>query len=402
MNSSGVLHRGSTQIPGHSDKAMDHGDGVRSHRDDKFSHRNDIILDNAVTAHRDDFSGPKDSVTYLKNSVTSHRDDMTSHRDDVTVHQDNGTGHRDGVTGHGDDVTGHRDSEQGCRIDAAGSSSDATSHKDDMADDIGIVNESKRMNPQGSEMDDTHPDEDYVFPSSQDSPVKIQDTEVPVKTSDDERITAKQQRTLQNVNLLGRDNTRDGKPPSSDFSSDWTEPQSGDGDLEEVSELSLRDGTGEQETRKPEMTAKHQATDVDIIQEGRNSSEKTSKALIGSSKLADKEANKGNERESGSNEVISDVVSELLDKGDGKISEDAVQDRADTKPLVQNVENQDVVPEVSGRRMPSVNVEGFLHLLRLVDGDVEVSFSPETIYRSPACSPDMKEEIVKYVSFSCY
>ena len=44
---------------------------------------------------------------------------------------------------------------------------------------------------------------------------------------------------------------------------------------------------------------------------------------------------------------------------------------------------------------PSVSVDGFLALLQAVDGDVEVSFSPEALYHSPQCSPDMREEIVR-------
>ena len=42
-----------------------------------------------------------------------------------------------------------------------------------------------------------------------------------------------------------------------------------------------------------------------------------------------------------------------------------------------------------------VSVDGFLCLLQAVDADVEVSFSPETLYRSPRCSSDMRDEIIR-------
>lgn len=44
---------------------------------------------------------------------------------------------------------------------------------------------------------------------------------------------------------------------------------------------------------------------------------------------------------------------------------------------------------------PSVSLDGFLCLLQAVDADVEVSFSPETLYHSPSCSTDMREEIIR-------
>lgn len=47
------------------------------------------------------------------------------------------------------------------------------------------------------------------------------------------------------------------------------------------------------------------------------------------------------------------------------------------------------------QKKPSVGVDEFLALLQVVDADVEVSFSPEALYRSPRCSSDMHEEIVR-------
>ena len=46
-------------------------------------------------------------------------------------------------------------------------------------------------------------------------------------------------------------------------------------------------------------------------------------------------------------------------------------------------------------RSPTVSVDGFLCLLQAVNADVEVSFSPETLYHSPRCSSDMRGEIIR-------
>ena len=60
-----------------------------------------------------------------------------------------------------------------------------------------------------------------------------------------------------------------------------------------------------------------------------------------------------------------------------------------------NVETEIQTQVTLEERKPSVSVEGFLCLLQAVDADVEVSFSPETLYHSPSCSSDMREEIIR-------
>ncbi|KAJ7357406.1 hypothetical protein OS493_024917 [Desmophyllum pertusum] len=46
-------------------------------------------------------------------------------------------------------------------------------------------------------------------------------------------------------------------------------------------------------------------------------------------------------------------------------------------------------------KKPSVSVDGFLCLVQAVDVDVEVSFSPETLYHSPHCSSVTREEVIR-------
>lgn len=47
------------------------------------------------------------------------------------------------------------------------------------------------------------------------------------------------------------------------------------------------------------------------------------------------------------------------------------------------------------RKTHLVSTDGFLAMLQAVDADVEVSFSPEALYRSPQCSSDLRHEIVR-------
>ncbi|XP_048586478.1 uncharacterized protein LOC5520708 isoform X2 [Nematostella vectensis] len=47
-----------------------------------------------------------------------------------------------------------------------------------------------------------------------------------------------------------------------------------------------------------------------------------------------------------------------------------------------------------GSLMDPVSVDEFLVMLSVVDDDIEVSFSPESLYHSPACSTSMKEDII--------
>lgn len=47
------------------------------------------------------------------------------------------------------------------------------------------------------------------------------------------------------------------------------------------------------------------------------------------------------------------------------------------------------------RKTHLVSTDGFLAMLQAVDADVEVSFSPEALYRSPQCSSDLRHGIVR-------
>ena len=78
---------------------------------------------------------------------------------------------------------------------------------------------------------------------------------------------------------------------------------------------------------------------------------------------------------------------EVLHEEDrGKDSNELLSKDETAIPAQKNEEEQ---------KKPSVSVDGFLALLQVVDADVEVSFSPEALYRSPRCSSDMHEEIVR-------
>ena len=78
---------------------------------------------------------------------------------------------------------------------------------------------------------------------------------------------------------------------------------------------------------------------------------------------------------------------EVLHGGDKEKDSNELLSKDETEiPAQVNEEEQ---------KKPSVGVDGFLALLQVVDADVEVSFSPEALYRSPRCSSDMHEEIVR-------
>lgn len=73
------------------------------------------------------------------------------------------------------------------------------------------------------------------------------------------------------------------------------------------------------------------------------------------------------------------------------------------EPEVEKDVRDSSVKDGSGRTLqktaedkkPSVDVDGFLALLQTVDSDVEVSFSPEALYRSAQCSSDLRQEITR-------
>ena len=79
-----------------------------------------------------------------------------------------------------------------------------------------------------------------------------------------------------------------------------------------------------------------------------------------------------------------EISKDVNDEMEKDINEVLAKDDMET-PLLKTEED----------RAPSVSVDGFLCLLQAVDADVEVSFSPETLYHSPRCSSDMREEIIR-------
>ena len=71
------------------------------------------------------------------------------------------------------------------------------------------------------------------------------------------------------------------------------------------------------------------------------------------------------------------------------------ENEEDLNKVLAKDEMETPLPKTEEERTPSVSVDGFLCLLLAVDADVEVSFSPETLYHSPRCSSDMREEIIR-------
>ena len=79
-----------------------------------------------------------------------------------------------------------------------------------------------------------------------------------------------------------------------------------------------------------------------------------------------------------------------------EISKDVNGEREkDINEVLAKDDMETPLPKTEEERAPSVSVDGFLCLLQAVDADVEVSFSPETLYHSPRCSSDMREEIIR-------
>ncbi|KXJ19156.1 Translation initiation factor IF-2 [Exaiptasia diaphana] len=66
------------------------------------------------------------------------------------------------------------------------------------------------------------------------------------------------------------------------------------------------------------------------------------------------------------------------------------------KSNIEDVGGDVLTPSPSNEEVsPSVSVKGSLSLLQVVDADVEASSSPETFYRAPRCSQEMKEDIIE-------
>lgn len=79
-----------------------------------------------------------------------------------------------------------------------------------------------------------------------------------------------------------------------------------------------------------------------------------------------------------------------------EVSKDVENEKEeDVKEVLAKDEIETPSQKTEEERSPAVSVDGFLCLLQTVDADVEVSFSPETLYHSPRCSSDMREEIIR-------
>ena len=94
-------------------------------------------------------------------------------------------------------------------------------------------------------------------------------------------------------------------------------------------------------------------------------------------------------------ELLTNQTKEVALAKNGELKEDG-KDTRDT-----NASGNDAVaqpPEVQVSRQSvglRISVSGFVTLVKTVDADLEVSFSPETVYRSPRYPPDVREEIIK-------
>ena len=80
-----------------------------------------------------------------------------------------------------------------------------------------------------------------------------------------------------------------------------------------------------------------------------------------------------------------------------KMSTPSTRQSTNEKEQGSEAVSEEVEDHKESRQSPalSVSVEGFITLLRTVDADVEVSFSPEALYRSAHCTSDIKKDIIK-------
>ena len=81
------------------------------------------------------------------------------------------------------------------------------------------------------------------------------------------------------------------------------------------------------------------------------------------------------------------VSSKVLQRNEVAEVEHNLSPKQDTEELE--------LKKTDDRKTHLVSTDGFLAMLQAVDADVEVSFSPEALYRSPQCSSDLRHEIVR-------
>ena len=93
------------------------------------------------------------------------------------------------------------------------------------------------------------------------------------------------------------------------------------------------------------------------------------------------------------------AISEGVEKEEKMVSSKVLQ-RNEVAEVEHNLSPKQDTEELElkkkdNRKTHLVSTDGFLAMLQAVDADVEVSFSPEALYRSPHCSSDLRHEIVR-------
>ena len=148
--------------------------------------------------------------------------------------------------------------------------------------------------------------------------------------------------------------------------------------------------------KDPDVSAEPSKTNV-VPETSKSFTEEISEEIVETAPLDDSE---------GHDDLVHDEGSKILPKNDAEISfsdSPKVQDvRSDEdgkgkvtsknvlEPEAEKDERESLLKDGSSRtpqkaaedKKPSVDVDGFLALLQTVDADVEVSFSPEALYRS--------------------
>lgn len=218
-------------------------------------------------------------------------------------------------------------------------------------------------------------------------------------------------------------------PPILDANELEQAEQSDDDESLDLSDLSLPDGNepyvpsvlqGDRRLSREQAEERSGHKDPDVSAEpskpnivperSKSFTEEISEEIVETAPLDDSE---------GHDDLVHDEGSKILPKNDAEISfsdSPKAQDVRNDEDEKEKVTRENVLePEAerdvresllkdgSGRtpqkaeedKKPSVDVDGFLALLQTVDADVEVSFSPEALYRSAQCSLDLRQEITR-------
>ena len=179
----------------------------------------------------------------------------------------------------------------------------------------------------------------------------------------------------------------------------------GTGDGEETSNLShvtLPDGGGSRDQpalQKEESFAINFKEEAEACEEQRNVGDRQEKPEADPAAVKSFTEEQSHELE----ETGSDLALRIKDQSvssDGRASlkaagKDGARDDSKLHANTDEIDRRTPEENIGERKNQPVSVDGFLSLLYAVDADVEVTFSPETLYRSPECSVDMKEEIIK-------